>query len=359
MSLARAQQDQGAEIRLIASDVDQPEVKSFIQNQLGDVSLFKLIPRGLRPLLSRTLIDRALHRATVVHLHSIWPTPNLFVAHHCLKYNLPYVLSIHGHLRREALAIKALKKRIGLVLGYRAMLHGATLIHALNSSEAQEVKRFGLTAHCEVIPNGITPPDRDVLPSRELLIPVIPKLSSSPYLLFLSRIHPPKGALHLTRAFIALSSTYPQLHLVIAGSDFGGTEELINEIKRAGLSQRFHLPGFLSGAIKSSALANAEAFCLPSHHEGFSVAVLESLAWGTPTVISTGCHFPEVAEEDVGWVHEIGTDPLIDTLNVVLADPKNTRIKANRGREWVAKKFNWNHIERQYHALYKRITSSD
>ena len=88
------------------------------------------------------------------------------------------------------------------------------------------------------------------------------------------------------------------------------------------------------------------------------MAVLESLSWGTPTVISTGCHFPEVAEDDVGWVHEMGTDPLIETLKSVLADPTAARLKAMRGREWVAHKFNWNHIERQYHALYQRMVSS-
>ena len=45
LNLARAQLDQGAEVRLIACDVDQPDVRSFIQLELGDIALFKLKPR--------------------------------------------------------------------------------------------------------------------------------------------------------------------------------------------------------------------------------------------------------------------------------------------------------------------------
>ena len=186
LSLARAQINQGAQVRLIACDVDQAEVRSFIHAQLGEVELFKLTPKGLRPWFSRELIDRALEGATAVHIHSIWPTPNLFVAHRCLRRKIPYVLSIHGHLRRDALAIKALKKRVGLTLGYRAMLRGASFIHALNESEVQDIRLFGLTAPCEVIPNGITPPLLNETPPRECLSAVLPQLKSAPYLLFLS-----------------------------------------------------------------------------------------------------------------------------------------------------------------------------
>ena len=235
------------------------------------------------------------------------------------------------------------------------MLHGATYIHALNTSEARDVSSFGLTTPCEIIPNGITPPRSDERPSRVCLDTHIPGLKGAPYVLFLSRIHPPKGALHLAQAFVQLSSKYPNLHLVIAGSDFGGADELVREIKYAELTQRFHMPGFLSGDLKSAALAHAEAFCLPSYHEGFSVAVLESLAWGTPTVISTGCHFPEVAEADVGWVHDIGAIPLAKALDEVLAHPKTARLKAARGQQWVTERYQWRHIEQQYHKLYQRI----
>lgn len=361
LHLARAQMNRGAHIRLISCDAGDPEVASLIRADLGrEVELIELKPRGLRPLFSKPKIDRALEGATAVHLHSIWPTPNLFVALRCLQRRIPYILSVHGHLRREALAIKSLKKHLGLTLGYRSMLRGARAIHALTTSEAQEVRSFGLSAPCEVIPNGVVAPAHDeVKPPRCTLNEAIPKLSDSPYLLFLSRIHPPKGALLLAQAFCMLSAEYPSLHLVVAGPDFGGVTEVVSTVAQAGLADRLHLPGFLSGRVKHAALCHAEAFCLPSHHEGFSVAVLEALAWGAPTVISNACHFPELAENSVGWVHDLNVDHLLMTLREVLGDREAAQARAQAGARWVSEHFQWTRISERFDLLYETAKRDD
>lgn len=356
LNLARVQRECGLEVRLISIDVDDEEVKKFIIEELGELPpTFVLKPRGLRPFFSKDILEQALEGATAVHLHSIWPTPNLYVAHYCLAHDIPYLLSIHGHLRPEALAIKPLKKKVGLALGYQAMLDGASIIHALNDSEAQDVSHFGLKQPTYVIPNGIHPENFQSRPERAVIEQIIPALENSPYLIFLSRIHPPKGATRLAHAFKKLSQIYPNLHLVIAGSDFGGIEEIKTVVGQGPLKDRVHFPGFLEGVVKDAAFSNAKAFCLPSDHEGFSVAVLESLAWGTPTVISTGCHFPEVAEAEAGWVHELSVTSLYDTLGEVLADHDKSREIAAKGQSWVFKEYSWQHIERTYVKLYHQM----
>jgi glycosyltransferase involved in cell wall biosynthesis len=360
LNLAKAQRAQGLEIRLISIDADEPEVIDFIKRELGELPpTFVLKPRGLRPLLSRGILQRALHDVSTVHLHSIWPTPNLYVAHYCLQKGIPYLLSIHGHLRPEALAIKSFKKKIGLALGYRAMLDGAEIIHALNESEAKDVGRFGLSTQVNVIPNGVCPERFAELPTREILDQAIPDLADSPYLIFLSRIHPPKGAGRLAQAFVKLSQDYPELHLVVAGSDFGGIDEIKAIIGEGTLQKRVHFPGFLGGHIKNAALSHAVAFCLPSDHEGFSVAVLEALAWGVPTVISTGCHFPEVAEAGAGWVHELNVASLYATLSGVLSSPHQSQKVAKRGQAWTLEHFSWSQIERTYAEVYDQMMRSE
>ena len=44
--------------------------------------------------------------------------------------------------------------------------------------------------------------------------------------------------------------------------------------------------------------AAADAFILPSYSEGFSMAILEALACSLPCVITTACHFPELADAE-------------------------------------------------------------
>lgn len=359
LNIARAQQERGIEVRLLSIDMEESEVQEFIRSELiAPAQLFTLKPKGIRPLLSKSIIRKALAGADAVHLHSIWPSPNLYVAHYCLAQQIPYVLSIHGHLRPEALAIKALKKKLGLRLGFRAMLEGASVLHALNESEAQDIKDFGLNAPIKVIPNGVRGELFQDEEERASIEAVIPALAKHDYLLFLSRIHPPKGATRLAKAFARLSQEYPNLHLVIAGSDFGGIDEVKAVLKQADVSQRVHFPGFLSGHVKNSALKHALAFCLPSDHEGFSVAVLESLAWGTATVISTACHFDEMRQAQAGWIHELSVESLYESLVEVLSDPIHRDKVAQQGREWTLKHFDWKQIELQYDEMYESIANN-
>jgi glycosyltransferase involved in cell wall biosynthesis len=58
--------------------------------------------------------------------------------------------------------------------------------------------------------------------------------------------------------------------------------ELTALIKKLGLSDRVHLPGYCEQPW--SAIANADAFLLPSRWEGMPNAALEALAVGTPVV---------------------------------------------------------------------------
>ena len=128
-------------------------------------------------------------------------------------------------------------------------------------------------------------------------------------------------------------------------------------LTQADVKQRVHFPGFLSGQVKNSALKHALAFCLPSDHEGFSVAVLESLAWGTATVISTACHFDEMRQAQAGWVHDLSVDSLCESLVKVLSDPTRRDEIAQQGREWTLKHFDWKQIELQYGEMYASIVN--
>ena len=224
-------------------------------------------------------------------------------------------------------------------------------------SQAQDIKEFGLNAPIKVIPNGVRSELFQDEEERSSIEEAIPALAEHDYLLFLSRIHPPKGATRLAKAFVRLSQEYPNLHLVIAGSDFGGIDEIKAVLKHSAVSQRVHFPGFLSGALKNSALKHALAFCLPSDHEGFSVAVLESLAWGTATVISTACHFDEMKQAQAGWIHELSVDSLYESLVEVLSDPMRRDKIAQQGREWTLKHFDWKQIELQYDEMYESIVN--
>jgi glycosyltransferase involved in cell wall biosynthesis len=124
------------------------------------------------------------------------------------------------------------------------------------------------------------------------------------FLLFLSRIHPKKGCDLLIDAFAAVARRYPGISLVMAGPDQVGWRRQLEEMaKRRGIGDRVLWPGLLRGDAKWGALRSAEAMILPSHQENFGMVVAETLACGTPVLISDKVNiWREVAEGECGLV---------------------------------------------------------
>ena len=138
-------------------------------------------------------------------------------------------------------------------------------------------------------------------------------MGDDPFVLFVGRLHEQKGVDLLLAAFEIVARRHPTVRLVIAGPDYGVT--------LPPLHPRVVRVGPVYGRDKPAALADATVFCLPSRHEGFSLAVLEALACGLPVVISTECHFPEVAAAGAGVVTPLDPASIADGLLRVLGDP--------------------------------------
>ena len=355
--LTHAQRARGDHPLIIGADVFKAPAEGLLREVFGAQPLptrFELPSRAIFAPPSQALKER-LREVDIAHIHSIWPTQGVSVARACRAVGVPYILSFHGHVRPEALAIKPLKKRLGLAaLGYQAMIDGAARCHALSERERLDALTFGVHSPIDEVPNGVShltspAPPREALPSA-----LRSALGDAPYLLFLSRVHPPKGAHDLARAFINLAQSFPEHHLVLAGPDEDGGVALVKQITHeAGLEGRVHLPGFVAGEHKRALLAHATLFSLPSYHEGFSVAILEAMSAGCPVVISEGCHFPLVASERLGWVHAQGSAPLELALREALLNPDEAHHRAQRALEWVEINASWTRIAERFDGLYR------
>jgi glycosyltransferase involved in cell wall biosynthesis len=166
-------------------------------------------------------------------------------------------------------------------------------------------------------------------------------LGDHPYVLFLGRLHYKKGLDYLADAFRIVAERDPVVHLVVAGPDDGARSDFVRRVAAAGLADRVHVPGAVYGPEKLSAVAGAACFCLPSRQEGFSVAILEALACGTPAIVSDACHFPEVAEVGAGEVVPLDATAIAAALGRVLADAGRRERMGEAGRGLVAARFTW------------------
>lgn len=114
-----------------------------------------------------------------------------------------------------------------------------------------------------------------------------------------------KGYEHLIRAVDLASQELPALGCLIVGEgDTGYRTELETLTRDLGLAGRVVFAGFQPDVYPY--LAALDLFVLPSVMEGFGIVLLEAMAMGRPVVATKVGGVPEVVEDGVTGVLEIG-----------------------------------------------------
>jgi glycosyltransferase involved in cell wall biosynthesis len=290
--LSRALKAVGTHVSVFsASDSDSDRDREHWTNI--PIKLHKV--RGPKAYSFQSGLLRALRNVDtdIIHLHGLW-TYLSFALLRVSKIS-PTIVSPHGMLDSWALKNSGLKKKVVAALYERRTLAKAACIHALCTAERDAIRAYGFTGPIAIIPNGIDPaPSKAVLsePNWKVRIPAGEKI-----LLFLGRIHPKKGLSNLLHALSQIEVDGSEIwHLVVAGWDQNGTQELLSaQAHRIGLGDRVHFVGPQYGLGKDATLAAADAFVLPSLSEGLPIAILEAWAFSLPVLMTESCNL------DVGF----------------------------------------------------------
>ena len=102
----------------------------------------------------------------------------------------------------------------------------------------------------------------------------------------MGRLHKIKCFNVLIEAFALFIHDNINAKLIIAGADDGVKEELLSQIKDLNLSDSVFLIGAINFEDKKLLLSNCDVFSLASEFESFGIVIAESLACGTPVVVS-------------------------------------------------------------------------
>ncbi|MFQ5481241.1 MAG: glycosyltransferase [Nitrospinaceae bacterium] len=298
-------------------------------------------------------LDRLVPAMDLVHTHLPFIYPTFAAARAAKKHGKPLFYNQRGVFDPARLQFRALKKYLYILAVERPILKQATTLIALTPAEVESYRRLKVDTPCRIIPNGIEASAYPQVP-RTRTFPQWNITDQSQVILFLGRVHPVKGAARLLEAFLRIQNSIPRAVLVLAGPDEFGLERQFKErVDREGLRHRVVFPGMVSGADKLDLLARCDLFCLPSDAEGFSMAVLEALASGTPVILSPGCHFPEVETAGAGRVTDPAPQPLGETLRELLSRPETLAGMGLRAVKLVRDFYQWDRIADQMLAAYE------
>lgn len=168
---------------------------------------------------------------------------------------------------------------------HRRVVDRADLLVAQSAAMADDlVRRFGERVQPR-IRQIANPVDVDALLHRAAPDPPRPVPAGSPRLVSVGRLHRQKGYDLLFPAFAEVLARWPDAHLQILGEgpDRAELEALARSLD---IAHRVDLPGFV--ADPAPFVARSDLYVCSSRYEGFSNALAEALAVGTPCVAPDG-----------------------------------------------------------------------
>lgn len=166
-----------------------------------------------------------------------------------------------------------------------------------------------------------------------------------------------KGTEYLIRAMPAITEAFPDCHAVILGN--GPLRERLEALARElGVASRVHCLGWRHDA--TDLLAVMDIFCLPSLREGFSVALLEAMAYAKPIVATAVAGNPEaVVDGETGWlIPSADPEALAKAVLYGLRHSDVAIEMGRRGRARLMERFTVNGMQRAYSGLYERLVEA-
>jgi glycosyltransferase involved in cell wall biosynthesis len=288
----------------------------------------------------------------LVHIHALFSYPSTIAMKIARTKGVPYVVQPHGLLCEWSLQQSKLKKQLYLDLVERSNLQHSCRMIVTSEMEDREVEALNLRVPRSLVPIGLAIPTAN-LDARQKLRDRLKVPLDQPIILFLSRLHPKKGLDYLIPALEKLRDQ--PFTFVVAGNGTPKYEAEIDQwIEAAGLSDRTHRPGFVSGEFKQLLLQGSDIFILTSHSENFGVVVLEAMASGLTTILTPGVALSSMLEEhQVGYVTPLEVNEIAHTLKYCLDSPQRSREIGKRARQFITQHYAWNHIANQMIETYQ------
>jgi glycosyltransferase involved in cell wall biosynthesis len=208
-------------------------------------------------------------------------------------------------LRRKNLSFLLRPLRSALLGLHRGLLRTvvrrADCIVAISSEIRRELTGFGVHPEkIRSIPNGIdldrfcpVPLDKKLGIRQRLSLP-----TGKIILIYTGRLIRSKGLLLLLQIWKELVKRHENVHLVLAGTGKGSHDscevELRAYVRLNELTESVLFTGEVSNVHEY--LQASDVFVFPTEHEGFSLSLVEALACGLPSVVTSVGAAPELIE---------------------------------------------------------------
>ena len=274
------------------------------------------------------------------------------------RWDVPHITMFHTLARLKQLANpNEAESPLRLEMEQRLVQHVDRVIAATEDERKQMIRYCGATpGEVAVIPCGVDLKlfvPRDKQKARGAL----GLRRDRPVLLFVGRLDPFKGPDVLLRTAALMQE---KAQIVIVGGKLPDDKELQQLRKLAAelkISQRVHFLGARPQAELSTIYSAADITVVPSYHESFGMAAVESLACGTPVVATrAGGLMTVVQHGETGYLVPRCPGFFAERLDSLLQQPALLARMGEAARPSIDH-LSWQSIARQVDTLYDELLS--
>ncbi len=370
-AMCKALMEKGVETLIATTDADGPQRLPVEMGRPIDYRGVPVIffPRQYSEALkySRPLarwINQHARQFDVAHIAAVFSHASFAAAHACRLHHVPYIIRPLGSLATWSMRQKPWRKRIMWHIAAKRMLHRSAAIHFTSREEQrQAANRFHLRQSV-VIPLGVHESlfHHDLRVAGQHFRQRHPTLGSHPFVLALARLHPVKQIELLIHAFLDLPprADLQTWKLVIAGDGQPAYVKALQAlVRQRGGEAAVLFTGWLDGIEKRTVLQEAGLLAQTSLHENFGLSIVEAMASGTPVLVSPQVNLSEdIQRAHAGWVTPSERHAVCRTLEAVLGQPDERRIRGLAGQAFVRQHYAWPHVAEQLIHLYQSINQA-
>jgi glycosyltransferase involved in cell wall biosynthesis len=232
---------------------------------------------------------------------------------------------------------------------FKRVLRDAAAVQANSSGLRDLATQTSRSAEIEIIYNGV---------DCEQFQPAVRSGPQQPiHLISVCRLIERKGVGDLIDALPLIKEALGGVKLTVVGE--GDLEaELKEQAGRLGLTDEIDWLGFVEHDRLPELYQQADIFVLPSHYEGMSNSLLESMAAGLAVVVTDTGGTGELFRENGMIVAPGQPKSIADAVIKLGRDARGLFASAARSRE-IAETFSWTEVARQYVETYERVLEED
>jgi len=238
---------------------------------------------------------------------------------------------------------------------HRATLK-ASLIVTISETTRRDVERLWSVPkdRIEVVYEGVNERYKPISDEKKI-DEILRKYGiKKPYFLYVGGFDPRKNILNTLLGFKRFLKNHGGYYLAMCGDPVGFEDYIHDEIEDLGLSDRIILTGNVPHNDLPFIYSAATALVLISQYEGFGLPVLESLACGTPVLLSREGSLLEIAGDAGLYVDLLEPDRIAEVM-ALLAFDERIRGKLREKGLRRASKFTWDEAARKILGLYSRV----